>query len=235
MKKEKYYGYLYEIIIPTSDGEKHYYGKKEYDHRRKQCTGIYESYWGSGIIIKDWFLKHTNNNYTSRCCPKKIAVKLGVKRIIHGFYKTREELCIAEKILVNNHLGKAYCINLAAGGTGGNVGHYVCTEITREKKRANHLGTRMWTNGIINKKSKNCPGKEWFLGLTLSKKEITRRKNYTPVNIKPIKCIELQIIFKSITDVFKYFNCKNNYYFIEKACKDKNETWNGYHWEFIKD
>ena len=57
MKKEKYYGYLYEIIIPTSDGEKHYYGKKEYDHRRKQCTGIYESYWGSGIIIKDWFFK----------------------------------------------------------------------------------------------------------------------------------------------------------------------------------
>lgn len=107
MKKEKYYGYLYEIIIPTSDGEKHYYGKKEYDHRRKQCTGIYESYWGSGIIIKDWFLKHTNNNYTSRCCPKKIAVKLGVKRIIHGFYKIKEELCIAEKNTCKQSFGKS--------------------------------------------------------------------------------------------------------------------------------
>lgn len=55
MNEEKYYGYLYEIIIPMSDGGKHYYGKKEYDHRCKQCTGIYKNYWGSGIIIKDWF------------------------------------------------------------------------------------------------------------------------------------------------------------------------------------
>ena len=247
----EYYGYLYEVIIPTSEGDKHYYGKKEYDHRCKKVDGIYENYWGSGVFIKDWFLSHTNNVYTSRLCPKEIAISLGVKRIIHGYFETKEQLCIAEKELVSKHLGKAYCINMASGGTGGNVGHYVCTETTREKKRANHLGTKMWTNGVVNKKCKECPGEGWKLGLTLSEKELERRREYMKrckrkpftesqhnntklaieANKIKVKCIELDKCFDSLKIVQEFFNASYNK--VKVCCEDRNKTWKGFHWEYV--
>ena len=253
----KYYGYLYEIIIPTSNGKKHYYGKKEYDHRCRKCTGIYETYWGSGIIIKDWFLAHTNNNYNSRCCPEIIALDLGVERIIHGFYITKEELNNAEKELVNQHLGKEYCINLASGGTGGNTHHYVCTEETKLKQRQNNLGTFMWNNGIINKKCKECPGPEWKKGMLLSKEEKQKRsikmknlikdpknrpsKEQRIKNVmksvelrkRKVKCIELNLIFESLAEAQEQFNLTYNT--LAKACENKNKIYKGYHWEFVDD
>lgn len=157
MNNEKYYGYLYETIIPMSDGEKHYYGKKEYD--RKLYKGnkvIYSWYWGSGVIIKAWFKKHTFNKYNSRCCPEEIAKQLGVKRIIHGFYKTKNELNIAEKELVKLHLGKSYCINIAEGGIGGNTYQkYKCIYLSKidfENQKPINLnhkrGHPAWNKGI---------------------------------------------------------------------------------------
>lgn len=248
---ECYYGYLYEIIIPTLKGEKHYYGKKEYDHRHDSSKCIYENYWGSGVFVKDWFLCHTNGTYTSRMCPKEIAINLGVKRIIHGYFKTKDGLCCAEIQLISVHLGKEYCVNMAKGGTGGNVGHYVCTESTRQKKRLNNLGLRMWTNGIINKRSKDCPGDGWHIGTTLSKEEIEKRRNrlknmvrkpFTKaqyenlkkanlLNQKRVKCIELNVIFNSLKDAQCFFGVTYNK--IMKCCRDKNLTWKGYHWEYI--
>ena len=247
----KYCGYLYEIIIPTSTGEKHYYGKKECDKRSTGYT-ICLDYWGSGIIIKDWFLKHTNNLYTSRHCPEKIAITLGVKRIIHGFYKTRKELCVEEKKLIKKHLGKEYCINLADGGTGGNTGHYVCTEKTREKKRNIHLGTKFWTNGIINKKSKKCPGSDWKLGMTISKKEklarskkmqkqmkniifsINHRNKLSLVHNKPVMCIELNKAFSSIKEACLSMNFSlGSSVNITRACRDQTKTYKHYHWKYI--
>lgn len=246
----KYYGYLYEIIIPTSKGNKHYYGKKEYDHRCKHHDDICKNYWGSGVFVRDWFIHHTNGLYTSRSCPEEIALLLGVKRIIHGYYETREGLCVAEKQLVSKHLGNSYCINMATGGTGGNVGHYVCTEETREKKRANHLGTKMWTNGITNKKCKECPGKGWKLGLTLSEKELNRRREYMKnmkrkpfteaqyennrlaieVNKIKVRCVELNKVFDSLKSVQLFFNLGYNK--VRECCEDRNKTWKGYHWEY---
>lgn len=154
----EYYGYLYETIIPMSDGEKHYYGKKEYDHKLyKGYVKIYNWYWGSGVIIKAWFKKHTNGKYNSRCCPEEIATRLGVKRIIHGFYKTRKELCEAEKNLVALHLGKDYCINMSEGGHFGGYSNQelkntMLTKINFEHKNDTNLnhkkGHPAWNKGM---------------------------------------------------------------------------------------
>jgi len=46
----QWYGYLYEIIIPATNGKKHYYGKKEYNKPLLKNT-IYTDYWGSGVNI----------------------------------------------------------------------------------------------------------------------------------------------------------------------------------------
>ena len=97
----------------------------------------------------------------------------------------------------------------------------------------------MWTNGLINKKSKECPGDGWKEGLTLSQKEINRRKNYKPLNIKKIYCVELNLLFSSIPNIKKYFDINNHhrtcYVHIYRCCEDHKLTWQGYHWKYIED
>ena len=122
---------------------------------------------------------------------------------------------------------------------------------TREKKRAIHLGTKMWTNGIINKKCKKCPGKGWRHGLTLSEKELNRRREYMKnmerkpfteaqyennrlaieVNKIKVRCIELNKVFDSLKSVQTFFNL--NYNKVKECCEDQNKTWKGYHWEYV--
>ena len=248
-----YYGYTYEILIPTSDGIKHYYGKKECNSKSGENM-IVESYWGSGVIIKDWFLKHTDGVYTSRRCPEEIAKKLGVKRFILNFYKTKKELSIAEKNLIKKHLGKDYCINIAEGGTGGNTGHYVCSEKTKEKRRLSREGRKYWTNGFENKLSFECPGDNWYRGMTLSESEKMRRiesgkvvgkKNNTVKQLENIKkaqllkrrkvcCVELNMCFNSLkeaNDTIFAGKCRNGG--IRRSCLNDNYTCGNYHWRYV--
>ena len=66
LSNKDYCGYLYEIIIPTEDGLKHYYGKKELDKRIKKKNYIVETYFGSVSNI-------------SRCCR-------GLKNTYKGYH-----------------------------------------------------------------------------------------------------------------------------------------------------
>lgn len=253
----QFFGYLYEIIIPTQDGLKYYYGKKEYDKRIKNKKYIVENYFGSGIAINSWFLKHTNYNFSSRNCPKEIAEKLGVKRNILGFYLDRESLNKAEKELIAQHLGKPNCLNLAEGGTGGNTGNpHKRTEEEKLKYKEIFSGTKNWTNGIINKRSKTCPGKGWYLGYIKSDKEkakgilisqklkgkpkseqhkLALKKKKASVR-KKVRCVELNKSFNSIQEACIFFNGspQGSVSNISRCCKGLKNTWKNYHWEYVE-
>lgn len=252
-----YCGYLYETVIPTKDGLKYYYGKKEFDKRIKKKNYVVETYFGSGIKIKDWFLKHTNGNFSSRNCPVEIAEKLGVIRNILGFYENKKELNLAEKELIANHLGKEYCWNLAEGGTGGNTGN-IHKRTKKETLRYKKLltGRKNWTNGIINKRLKECPGDGWYIGYIKSEKEINKGKLIScklknkPKSVehkialknaktdrKKVKCIELDKVFESMQDACRYFNANifGSVSNISRCCRGLKTTYKGYHWEYVDD
>lgn len=133
------YGYIYITKIPTSDGDKFYIGQKK-------GAVVKESYWGSGVKVKDWFKKHTGHH--PKCCEKAIAESYGVKRKILGWAKNRECLCSMEKIYVSLLLGNDICWNMNIGGLGGSIkGRHlkkgrVLTEEHKQKLRIAQLGRK---------------------------------------------------------------------------------------------
>lgn len=108
----KPYGYIYIILIPTSEGKRFYVGQKK-------GSNIKETYWGSGTKVKDWFKKHTG--HSSKCCDKNIAESLGVRRKIIGWAKTKECLCCMEKIYISLILNNPLFWNINIGGHGGSI------------------------------------------------------------------------------------------------------------------
>ena len=53
---------------------------------------------------------------------------------------------------------------------------------------------------------------------------------------KKIKCIELNLIFKSILEASFYLNgTRGSTTNISAACRNNTKTWRGYHWEFVDD
>lgn len=134
------YGYIYIVLIPTSEGNRFYVGQKK-------GNTVKETYWGSGIKVKDWFIKHTG--HPSKCCDKNIAESLGVRRKIVGWARNRECLCSMEKIYVSLLLGKDVCWNMNIGGIGGSVKGRklkkgrLFTEVHRQHLRQAALGRKV--------------------------------------------------------------------------------------------
>ena len=86
------------------------------------------------------------------------------------------------------------------------IGHIV-TDETKKKLRNANLGKKA-TDETKLKMSASCKTK------------------------KAVKCIELEKIFDSISAAARFFKITNNT--ITTACKNKNRTACGYHWEYLK-
>lgn len=161
---KKPYGYIYVVLIPTSEGNRFYVGQKK-------GSSVKETYWGSGTKVKDWFIKHTGHH--SKCCDKNIAEALGVRRKIIGWAKNKECLCSMEKIYVSFILDNPLFWNLNVGGHGGSVKGrklkkgYVFTEVHRQKLRELRLGKKaspeLRAKYSMMRKGKNNPryGIKW--------------------------------------------------------------------------
>lgn len=137
---ETFVGYIYKITIPTSNGLRYYWG-------RKQATKIQPNYYGSGVKLRKWIESKTNGKIkVSYSMSVKVAEELGLKREILGYAKTLEELYQMEKDIIAPHLGKDYCWNLIEGGknstTYGHLGH-PCSEETKAKIRAKNKGRKL--------------------------------------------------------------------------------------------
>lgn len=110
----KTFRYTYKVVLQNGSlADKVYYGQ----HTTKN---LYDGYRGSGRVVKDYYKKY----------PERSSSIVYIQK----FYDTKEELDQAEKELIEPHLGKDYCLNIARGGDGGDLfrGHYHTTE-TREK------------------------------------------------------------------------------------------------------
>ena len=97
----KQYHYTYLIYCNEPSSSLYgciYYGK----HSTNNLT---DGYITSGKIIKRYIKKYPDGYY---------------RKILH-LYNSEEEVNKAEKNLIKNHLGNCYCLNIAAGGNGGNT------------------------------------------------------------------------------------------------------------------
>ena len=92
-----YYTYLVYLTNPNSS----LYGCLYFGQHGTE--NLLDGYIGSGKILKDYLKKYPNDYY----------------RKILNFYNSREELNLAERVLIAPHLGKFYCINLVGGGKAG--------------------------------------------------------------------------------------------------------------------
>lgn len=105
------YYYTYKITLLKGSLAGHYYFGQ---HRTKNLN---DGYVGSGKIIKDYF-KHYD----------KVEGVTYVKEILH-FYNDKEELSLAEKVLIGDkYITDDLCLNLKQGGTnipggGGKLGN----------------------------------------------------------------------------------------------------------------
>lgn len=172
---DSFVGYIYKITIPTSEGLKYYWG-------RKQATTIQKNYFGSGVKLKKWIASKTNGKITAPYSMSvKIAKELGLKREIIAYAKTLEELYQLEEEAIAPHLGKEYCWNLIEGGlnsvTYGHLGH-PCSEETKAKIRAKNKGRKLSeeVRRHISEGHKGIPSPKGMLGKHHSKEAIEKMK-----------------------------------------------------------
>ena len=170
----QYYGYIYEIRIPTSEGYRYYYGKK------KSRNKIAKNYWGSGVKLRKWINAKTQGkvNYTSSMSCK-IAEELGLKRRIIFYAKDELELNKLEEQIVAKHLGKEYCWNLCPGGTNSATYGHLGKSFSEESKQKirNKLKGRKLSREHIEKISKGrmgIPSPKGMLGKKQKKESIEK-------------------------------------------------------------
>lgn len=247
-----YYGYIYKITIPTSDGNRYYYGK----HKWNKYPQIDTHYWGSGKKISNWIKKHFGPNKRSNNLNIIQAEKIGLKQEAIIWCKTQEELDQKEYEIISKEIKSPLCWNLDMGGKGCSQRHITSKSIAeRNRKYKNALGRKTWNNGIIEIMTKEYPGDGWVSGRLSSnvcnwyndgKKDICCKECPGPnwkhgrlnKQIKRVKvrCVETGEIFDSLHDASKCCSksvsilSRGN---IRKCCLGKKETCLGYHWEFV--
>lgn len=240
-----YYGYIYKITIPTSNGDRYYYGK----HKWSKYPQIDTHYWGSGRKISNWIKGHFGINKRSNSLNIMQAEKIGLKQEVIVWCKTQEELDQKEYEIVSKEIKNPLCWNLDRGGKGGNREKPFSSECiaARNKKYKNTLGKKVWNNGEIVVMSEKCPGDGWAHGwlskckwYNNGKVEVYTKKcpdgfvhgklTYATPKRK-VYCVELEKEFRSIIEATMYFN--KNHSHISDCCNGKREIWCGYHWEYV--
>lgn len=98
-----YYGYIYKITIPTSEGICYYWGQ----HKYSNYPNIDLKYWGSGTKLTNWIKKHLGKQKRPGRLDPNLAIQIGLKREILGWYKSLEELNKAELNIIFESIQKA--------------------------------------------------------------------------------------------------------------------------------
>lgn len=240
-----YYGYIYKITIPTSNGDRYYYGK----HKWNKYPQIDTHYWGSGRKISNWIKSHFGANKRSNSLNIIQAEKIGLKQEAIVWCKTQEELDQKEYEIVSKEIKNPLCWNLDRGGKGGNREKPFSSECiaARNKRYKNALGKKIWNDGKTVIMSKECPGDGWVNGW-LSKCQWYndgRVEVYTkepPLGFvhgklncvtpkRKVYCVELKKEFESISEATMYFG--KNHSHISDCCNGKREVWCGCHWKYV--
>lgn len=246
-----YYGYVYKITIPTSNGDRYYYGK----HKWSKYPQIDTHYWGSGRKISNWIKKHFGINKRSNSLNIMQAEKIGLKQEVIVWCKTQKELDQKEYEIVSKEIKSPLCWNLDRGGKGGNREKPFSSECiaARNKKYKNALGRKRWNNGKTEIMTKECPGDGWVLGrlpgvmcqwYNDGKKDLYCKGNpgdgwfrgrlNKSVKRTRVRCIETNIIFDSLYDAAKFYSgSKASRGHIRECCIGKREKCLGFHWEFV--
>jgi hypothetical protein len=108
----KYYGYIYLILLPYNSIDKYPECYPFYFGQRKGEFNPY--YYGSGRIINDWFKSKLGQ--TARSTRPTLADRVGVKRYVLVYGKSKSELDRLEKYFVNPVIGTYGCLNINEGG-----------------------------------------------------------------------------------------------------------------------
>ena len=102
-----------------------------------------------------------------------------------------------------------------------------------EKNRQAHIGKPVW-----NKGKTNIYTKEQINNLSMKTKKLWENKIFKEKHCEKVRCIELNIIFDSITEASNYFKMNNTSH-ISDCCKNKTKSCGKYngkklHWEYVK-
>lgn len=109
------YYYTYKVTLKKGSlSGKVYFGQHT-------TTNLNDGYRGSGTIVKQYYKKYPEHDSSD-------------VQILY-FYSSKEDLNRAEKELVAKHLGKDYCLNIAEGGYGGNLGEAVNKKRSDSRKK----------------------------------------------------------------------------------------------------
>lgn len=103
-----------------------------------------------------------------------------------------------------------------------------------EKARLKKIGKSPW-----NKGKNNIYSKETLKKMSQNTTKLWQNKEYRNKNCKKVLCVELNIVFDSVTEASKYFNMKSNSHICE-CCSGKLKSagkYNGQklHWKFAKE
>ena len=152
-------GYIYKITILNKESSlyKHFY------IGQKQSNKIVEGYYGSGKKIRDYLRKHLKRK-SVRTIKKKEAEELGLHREILAYADSIDELNELEARYVDPELDNPFCMNVMTGGYGRVVKQEIIDEMARHKRESN---LHFWTNGVMIKMSKDCPGDGYRRGRNL--------------------------------------------------------------------
>lgn len=151
---------------------------------------------------------------------------------------TKEEACAAEKNLIEAYQtqDERYGYNLESGGEAPTH-----SQETKEKLRQIFSGRTFSEETLLRMKeaARKRGGHTWS---EESKEKIRKTKTGHPVSeetrtklkkasSKPVKCIELNIVFPSMKEAAEYFNgCKAT---VCAVINGRNKTAYGYHWQLV--
>lgn len=161
------------------------------------------------------------SNGLSNETRKRIADK------IRGRKLTEEHKEKIRKSLLGRKMSKEWKEKISKSLTGKKV-----NKISIEKARLKKIGKPPW-----NKGKKNIYSKETIKKMSENTKKLWQNKEYRNKNCKKVLCIELNIVFDSITEAKNFFNMKGHSHICE-CCDGKLKSCGKYngkklHWKYI--
>lgn len=177
------YYYTYCIVFLKGKlKDKKYFGRRE--SKKKPQDDI--KYIGSGVIPRSYFKKYEPNETT-------------YKKIILKEYDSLEELIKGEQELLDEHVGKDYCVNFNSNSIGGgcnkdrisvykgNKAHYIYTELLDEYIENGYVIGRMKGQIVWNKNKHGIYSDEILDNLSNKVKELWKNEDYRNKQIERLK------------------------------------------------
>lgn len=243
------YGYIYKTIFPAGSfgnpEESFYIGQKKSEK-------LVETYYGSGVIIFDYF---KSKGLNSRNCNPKKAAEIGIRREILAEANSFEELNQLEYEFILKYIGSVSCINLAQGGRMPNMTKELRQKISEKTKEAMKKD-EVYDKYIKAHRKYYIENKEKISAE--ARERVYKTKNFDKMNIKnreknieqwadetiheqrrakmaaktgkKVLCIETGQVFDSVNNAQKVLGISNH---ILSVCYGKRKTAGGLHFMFV--